>query len=447
MDHFIYRSGRLYCENVSVADLAEEYGTPLYVYSKAEILGAFQQLRKAFAEVQTMAAFSVKSCSNLTILKTLHEAGAGFDIVSGGELFRALHAGAAARKIVFAGVGKLDDEIRFALERDILMFNVESEAELDHIQYVAADMGMVAPVALRLNPDVDAKTNAKTTTGKKENKFGLDLATASRLTRNIAVQPNLRLIGVDVHLGSPVNEVEPYRMAMEKVADFIRDHRSARAQFEYLNAGGGYGLVYRNQDIPSFQDYADVVVPYALKAGCKLIVEPGRSIVGNAAVLLSRVVYTKDNGCRHFTIIDAGMNDLVRPAMYDAYHFAWPARYDGVPPAKLFGSTAAADYFDREAADLENPMPARDPGLDGLRLTDIVGPICESSDCFAKARRIPPMERGDVMAIFSTGAYGFSMASNYNSRPRPAEVMVDGGESRIIRERESYESLIAGESI
>ena len=445
MDHFSYRSGQLFCEEMAVDALAAKYGTPLYVYSKAAITERFLSVRKAFGDAAVTICFSVKSCSSLAVLKVLRDLGAGFDIVSGGELERALRVDADPRKIVFAGVGKTDAEIRAALSNDILMLNVESEAELDNIQNIAADMGMVAPVALRINPDVDAKTNAKTTTGKKENKFGIDFATASRIVRNIAVQPNIRLLGLDMHLGSPVNSIAPYSQALEKVADFIREHRSPRAQFEYLNTGGGFGLLYRDQVVPTFQEYAGAIVPFVKKTGCKLIIEPGRSIIGNAAVLLTRVLYLKDNGHKHFTIVDAGMNDLVRTAMYDAYHFCWPTRYDRQPPAHLFGSPEAAAYFARESAEHETGQGTREVFADGMVMTDVVGPICESSDCFAKGRRLPVMERGKVLAIFSAGAYGFTMASNYNSRPRPAEVMVDGTEARVIRERESLDSLMAGE--
>ena len=444
MEHFTYRTGKLFCEDIPADELAEKYGTPLYVYSRNTLVERFNDVKNAFADIPCLVAFSVKSCSSLAVLKTLHDAGAGFDIVSGGELFRALRIGADPRKIVFSGVGKTGDEIRAALDNDILMLNVESESELDAIQDVAAAMGTVAPVALRLNPDVDAKAHAKTTTGKKENKFGIDFATASRIVRNIAVQPNIRLLGLDMHLGSPVNSVEPYALALEKVADFIRDHRSPRAQLEYLNIGGGYGLLYRDQQVPSFGEYADAIIPRVTKTGCKLITEPGRSIVGNSAVLLARVLHLKHNGCRHFTIVDAGMNDLVRPAMYDAYHFCWPTRYDGVPPSRLFDSPDAVPYCAREEAEAE--IGEYGPPDHGLQRTDVVGPICESSDCFAKGRRLPVMQRGGVLALFSAGAYGFSMASTYNSRPRPAEVMVDGGESRIIRERETLDSLVVGES-
>ena len=445
MEHFRYRSGQLYCEEVAVDELARQYGTPLYIYSKATLQDKYRAVEKAFSAVSTTIAFSIKSCSSLGVLKVLRDLGSGFDIVSGGELARALRVDADARKIVFAGVGKTDEEIRLALSNDILMFNVESEAELDTIQNIAAEMGTVAPVALRINPDVDARTNVKTTTGKKENKFGIDFATASRIVRNIAVQPNVRLLGLDLHLGSPIYSTTPYSEALQKVSDFIREHRSPRAQLEYLNTGGGFGLLYRDQTVPSFQEYADAIIPFAKQCGCKLIVEPGRSIAGNAAILLARGLYVKDNGTKLFTIVDAGMNDLIRPAMYDAYHFVWPSRYDGTPPAHLFASPEATAYFNREAGDAESGMHTREIQADGLALTDVVGPICESSDCFARARRLPLMERGRNIAIFSAGAYGFSMASNYNSHPRPAEVLVSGEEAKIIRERETVDSLMNGE--
>lgn len=445
MKHFQYKEGMLHCEGVKASQLAQDFGSPLYVYSKAALVDAYKEVKSAFSEVPTTLCFSVKSCGSLAVLKTLREAGSGFDIVSGGELFRALKVGADPRKIVYAGVGKTDVEIKAALEQDILMFNVESEAELDVIQEIAAGMGKVAPVAFRINPDVDANTHAKTTTGKKENKFGIDLANASRLVNNIAEQPNIRLLGVDMHLGSPVYDVAPYKLAMEKISEFVRSHRSPRAPLEYINAGGGYGLLYRDQKVPSFRDYAEVITPYVKATGCRLIIEPGRSIVGNAAVLLTRVVFTKDNGHKHFTIVDAGMNDLVRPAMYDSYHFAWPTAYPDVPPADLFGSDNAENYFFREDEEGKTGHWLRNIDEAGFIRTDIVGPICESSDCFAKGRRIPVMHRGDLLAIFSAGAYGFSMASNYNARPLPAEVMVDGGTAHLIRKRQSYEDLVSGE--
>jgi diaminopimelate decarboxylase len=425
--------------------LAKEFGTPLYVYSRATLVQQFQAIRTAFMEIPTTICFSVKSCSTLAILDVLRENGAGFDIVSGGELFRVVKAGGDPRKTVYSGVGKTDAEIVQALELDILMFNVESEAELDNIQNIAASLGRVATVALRLNPDVDPHTHAKTTTGKKENKFGIDFASASRIIHNIAQQPNIRLLGIDLHLGSPIYDVNPYRQAMEKVYEFVTQHRSPRSPLEYINAGGGYGIVYRNQKVPSFAAYADAIIPWVKKLGCRLIIEPGRSIAGNAAVLLTKVIYDKDNGHKYFTIVDAGMNDLVRPAMYDSYHFCWPVRSAEPPPADLFSSHLAESYFHREDEEKKTDFSHRDLDVSGLRRSDIVGPICESSDCFAKGRRIPPPNRGDILALFSAGAYGFSMASTYNSRPRAAEVMVDGDHCRVIRARETYASLINGE--
>ncbi|MDR2392408.1 MAG: diaminopimelate decarboxylase [Planctomycetota bacterium] len=444
--NFQYRSGELFCENVAAGGLAEKCGTPLYVYSKNGLLAAFHEIRGAFSEAAPIVAFSVKSCSNLAVLSLLRSAGAGFDIVSGGELHRVVTAGGDSRKTVFSGVGKSDEEIRRALETDILLFNIESEAELDSIQAIAAAMGKVAPVAIRINPDIDAKTHTKTTTGKKENKFGIDFVSASRIVRNIAEQPNIRILGIAMHLGSPIYSVEPYAQALDKASDFIREHRSPRAQFEYLDVGGGFGILYRDQTVPTFKEYADVISPRIRGTGCKLIIEPGRSITGNNAVLLTRVLYTKDNGTKHFTIVDAGMNDLIRPAMYDAYHFCWPARSERTPPSYLFRSPDAKDYFSRETPGTTG-IHERGVDADGFRLTNVVGPICESSDCFAGNRRLPIMERGALLAVFSTGAYGFSMASCYNSRPRPAEVMVDGSEYREIRRRETIEQLTDGENL
>lgn len=446
MEHFRYDAGRLLCEDVDVDSLALEYGSPLYVYSKAALAGRFAAVKKAFADADPTVCFSVKSCSNIAILNVLRELGSGFDIVSAGELARALKAGADTRKIVFAGVGKTDEEIRFALSNDILMLNVESEAELDAIQNVAARMGAVAPVALRVNPDVDAGTHEKTTTGTKENKFGIDFPTASRIVRNIAVQPNVRLIGIDMHIGSPVPAARPYADALAKVVDFIREHRSPRAQFEYLNAGGGFGSLYRDETVPSFREYADAIIPHAKRAGCRLIIEPGRSIAANAAVLLTKVLYVKDNGHKIFTIVDAGMNDLVRPALYDAYHFIWPVKSERTPPSHLFRSPDARSYCNREAGDAACGK-SREMRDDGLLMTDVAGPICESSDWFAKGRCLPPAARGDVLAVFSAGAYGFSMAGNYNSRPRPAEVLVAGSSARVIRARETADGLMVGESL
>lgn len=420
MNSFEYRQDELYCEDIPVARLVEEYGTPLWVYSEAKFLHEFRELRAAFAACDPVICYSVKANSNLHILKSLNEAGSSFDVVSGGELFRVQKAGADTTRVVFAGVGKTDEEIRFALEQNILMFNVESEAELDAISAIAADMGVVAPVALRLNPDIDAKTHQKTTTGKKGNKFGMDIERHNALAAKVLTDPHLELRGIHMHLGSPILTTDPYEQAARKAAEVIAELRSKGHDINWVNLGGGFGLSYRNDEAPDYGTYADVIVPYIQAAGCKLALEPGRSIIGNACVLVSRVIYTKQEGGKTFVIQDGAMNDLARPAMYDAFHRLWPVRTEVPLP------------YDCEAEQI--------PGCESV---DVVGPVCESSDYFAKNRALPPLERGDLLATFSAGAYGTAMSSNYNSRPRAAEVLVSGSEVRLIRQRETYADLIA----
>lgn len=444
MRGFSYKNGELHCEGVAVTDLARDHGTPLYLYSKQALVENYREIDAAFSGVDHGVYFSVKSCSSLGVLNVLRQEGSGFDIVSGGELHRVLAVGADPSRIAFAGVGKTDAEIRYALESGIGLFNAESEAELDNIQAIAKALGKTARVGMRLNPDVDALTHAKTTTGKKENKFGIDFPTASRIAKGMAARPNLSLVGVDCHLGSPINSVKPYAEAMEKVAAFVRDHRTPLAPLDTIDIGGGFGLLYRDQETPTFVDFAAVIVPHVKAAGCRLITEPGRSIVGNAGVLLARVLYIKDNGHKLFTIVDAGMNDLVRPAMYGAYHFCWPTKYAGNPPSRLFAGEGADAYLEQEVRDGASRAEGADSA--GFYATDVVGPICESSDAFAHHRRLPLMARGDLLAIFSAGAYSFSMSSHYNSRPLPAEVLVDGQTVKVIRGREDYRTLTANES-
>lgn len=428
MHYFSYRGDTLFCEDVAVPELAATYGTPLYVYSAATFLHKFNAIRDAFAAVDTTICYSVKCCSNLAVLKRLAQAGASFDIVSGGELFRVLQAGADPQRVVFAGVAKTEKEIRFALDHRILLFNVESEDELRTINRVAVQMGVTAPVALRVNPDVDAKTHRKTTTGKKENKFGIDLETASAIFGRMEEYPNLRMRGIDVHLGSPINSLEPYALGLDRVVAFLEAHPAVAEGIEYIDAGGGFGLLYEDEQVPDFEAYARTIVPRVQRAGKKLILEPGRSIAGNAGLLLGEVQYVKFNGEKTFVMMDAGLNDLIRPAMYDAFHFVWPAKTPIKPASALF-------------ADLGSETQA-----DGALIpTDVVGPICESSDVFTHSRMLPGMERGDLVAVFSAGAYGFSMASQYNSHPRAAEVLVEGASHRLIRERETWEDLIRGE--
>lgn len=421
MEGFPYRDGQFYCEDIPLAQLAEEYGTPLWVYSKNYLVGRFREIQQAFAQAEPVICYSVKANANLSILKAMHEAGSNFDVVSGGELYRVQQAGADLGRVVFAGVGKTDEEIRFALESKILMFNVESEGELDAISRVASRMGCQAPVALRLNPDIDAKTHAKTTTGKRGNKFGMDIERAASLADKVLGDPHLRLCGIHMHLGSPILTTEPYAAAVEKAARVVADFRRRGHEINWINLGGGFGISYRRQEGPPAACYADVIVPAIKKAGCRLALEPGRFIVGNAGVLVSKVIYTKREGGKKFVIQDAAMNDLVRPAMYDAFHRIWPARPRVAPP----------ENFEEPLADCE---PA-----------DVVGPICESGDYLAKDRSLPEIDRGEYLVTFSAGAYGTAMSSNYNSRPRGAEVMIDGKTVRLIRRRESYADLVAHE--
>lgn len=428
MSGFSYRKGLLFCEETPAADIVQAVGTPVYVYSRAALVERYRAIDEAFGAIEHIICFSVKSCSSLGILAVLRAEGCSFDVVSGGELFRVLAAGGKAEKVVYAGVGKTDAEIRFALKNGILMFNVESEAELANIDRLAAEMQTTAAVALRLNPDVDPRTHKHTTTGKKENKFGLDLKIASQLVKRFDAFPHLRLEGVHIHIGSPVNSVEPYAQAIAKAVEFVKKHESPQRPLRYLNTGGGFGLVYHHENTPSFEAYAEAIIPPVKKSGRILILEPGRSIVGNAAALLTQAQYRKWNGSKTFIIVDAGMNDLIRPAFYDSYHRIWPAELS--PPLPGEGEIAAV---------------AHGCPREHLETVEIVGPICESSDCFAKDRLLPKVERGQTLAIFSAGAYGFSMSSNYNSRPRPAEVLVDGRSWRIIRQRETWEDLVRGE--
>lgn len=423
MDAFQYRDGQLYCEDVALADLARQYGTPLWVYSRAKLVHEFRAVRDAFAAVDPVICYSVKANSNLSLLQLLNEEGSSFDVVSGGELYRVREAGGDTTRVVFAGVGKTDDEIRQALDSNILMFNVESEAELDAISRIAAGMGRVAPVALRLNPDIDARTHAKTTTGKKGNKFGMDIERHHQLADKVLADPHLELRGIHMHLGSPINSTEPYELAAKKALEVVTELRDRGHRTNWINLGGGFGLNYRGSEAPPAETYAEVIVPYVQQAECRLALEPGRSIVGNAGVLVSSVIYTKREGGKLFIIQDAAMNDLVRPAMYDSFHRIWPVAPSVSAPV-----------------DFEAEIPGCEPA-------DVVGPVCESGDYLAKGRWLPPVNRGDLLCTFSAGAYGTVMSSNYNSRPRGAEVLVDAGSHRLIRRRETYADLIAAERV
>jgi diaminopimelate decarboxylase len=424
MDYFHYKEGRLFAENVDVERIANDIGTPVYIYSKATFLDHFQKVQKAYNALDTTICYSVKACGNINILKILAEAGSGFDIVSGGELHRVLQAGGEPSKIVFAGVGKTDKEIIESLNANIGYFNIESEAEIENLIRIAKQQGKYPKAALRVNPDVDPKTHTYTTTGKKETKFGVDIERARKVFANYGKNKAVQLSAIHIHLGSAGKTVEPYVEAIEKTLILIDQLRSDGFTIEAVDIGGGYGADYVTAEAPTAAEYAAAIVPLLKGKNLKLILEPGASIAANTAILVTQVLYLKSSGSKKFVIVDAGMNDLIRPPLYDAFHFIWPTKVDKkfVPP--------------RRDKNLQ---------LTGTDIIDIVGPICESADFFAQDRALPPIKRGDLLSIFTTGAYGFTMSSNYNTRPRSAEVLVDGDKFSVIRRRESYEDLILPE--
>ncbi|MBX6312447.1 MAG: diaminopimelate decarboxylase [Isosphaeraceae bacterium] len=424
MEPFHYRDGQLYCEEIPVAALAEKYGTPLYVYSRASILGTLKALQRAFAEVDPLVCYSVKANSNLSLLRLMAEHGSGFDVVSGGELYRVQKAGGDPGKTVFAGVGKTDDEIRAGLEAGVLMFNVESEAELDAIARVAQEMGKTAPVALRVNPDVDPKTHRYISTGKKESKFGMDIERSLRLAEQVTKMPSVSMIGMHMHIGSQITTTEPYVGAVAKGVKVIEELRRMGHPIRWYNMGGGYGIAYKGKEARPVEEFARAIVPGLKQTGCRMAMEPGRVIVGNAGLLVSRVLYTKQSGEKRFLIQDAAMNDLIRPALYESFHRIWPV---WVPAG-----------FPAPPEDFEAAIPGTEPW-------DVVGPVCESGDFLAQDRPLPRLDRGDLLATFSAGAYGMVMASNYNTRPRAAEVLVEGGRDRLVRRRETLDDLLLPE--
>ncbi|HUB26763.1 MAG TPA: diaminopimelate decarboxylase [Tepidisphaeraceae bacterium] len=425
MDFFNYRNGQLYCEDVPAADIAERVGTPVYVYSKATLLHHYRQVAQAFAPVNATICYSVKCCGNLHILRLLVEAGAGMDVTSGGELFRAIQAGCNPKKIIYAGVGKTDVEIVEAIEAGIAAFNIESEAEIENIDSIAASLGRTAVGALRINPDVDPKTHRHTTTGKKETKFGVDIDRAERVFEQYRNLENLKLTGVHLHIGSPVMQVAPYVEAVTKATALIDRLIERGHKIEWLDLGGGFAANYEGpEQAPPITEHAKALLPLISHKPYRIALEPGRYIAGNSGILLTRVLYRKTGGSKRFVIIDAGMNDLMRPILYDSYHFIWPTQPDAANvPAKR----------DRTLT----------PAMG--EVVDVVGPICESGDFLAKDRPLPRTKRGDLLAVFTAGAYGFAMSSNYNNRPRVCEVLVDGRDFRVIRQRETYEDLVARE--
>lgn len=424
MDHFHYRQRILHCEEVPVPDLAGKYGTPLYVYSTGTLLHHLNQLKRAFAAVEPLICYSVKTNGNLALCRLMRENGSGFDVTSGGELYRALEAGSPGDKIVFAGVGKTDDEFRYALEAGVRMFNVESEDELSALGEVASQLGKTASVALRVNPALPPKTHVKTDTSVKGTKFGLDIESILEVSQAAVGKKGVKVVGLHMHLGSPILSSQPYREGIEKGTILIEKMRQQGHPIEFLNMGGGFGIHYRKQEAPPADAFAEVIVPAVKQLKCKLVLEPGRFIVGNAGILVSRVIYNKDSGGKHFIIQDAAMNDLIRPTLYDSFHRIWPV----APP----------ENFPAPPEDYEAAIP-------GTTANEVVGPICESGDFLAHDRRLPPLRRGDLLATFSAGAYGMSMSSNYNSRPRAAEVLVNGTSHRLIRRRESYQDLVRPE--
>lgn len=412
MDHFSYRDGRLHCEDLPAEDLAARFGTPLYVYSRRTIAERLEEIGKAFAPARPHICYSVKANANLGVLRAVRDLGAGFDAVSGGEIFRVLRAGGKGSDIVFAGVGKTGEEMAYALENGILMFNVESEGELVRLDEVAGRLGRRAPAALRVNPDVDPRTHRYITTGRRENKFGLDRDRAAALVRDAGRFPHVDFVGLHMHIGSQITAVDPYVRALEKLLDLADELRNGGADIRWVNIGGGFGIAYAGEDraLP-IEAYAAALLPLLQSRPYRLALEPGRFVVGNAGLLLARVLYVKASGGKRFVITDAAMNDLIRPSLYEAAHRIAPAL---LRPDAHGGGTPA----------------------------DVVGPICESGDFLGRAVDLPDLEPGDLLAVFGAGAYGFAMASNYNTRPRAAEILVHGDASEVVRRRETWEDLV-----
>jgi diaminopimelate decarboxylase len=413
MNYFNYQNDRLFCEEVPVADIAGKVGTPFYLYSHRTLLNHFRVFDKAFADVPHMICFSVKANSNTAILRLFIREGGGVDLVSGGELYRALKAGADPSKIVYSGVGKREDEIDFALKTGILMFNVESDQELETISDRAAALGVRAGIALRVNPDVDPETHPHISTGLRENKFGMDIEASLAEYRRAAAIDHLDIIGVSCHIGSQVTKVSPFIDALGRLKALIRRLRAEGIAIRYLDLGGGLGIAYDQETPPPPAEYARAIIDASKDLDCTFILEPGRVIVGNAGILVTQVLYTKRNDGKSFVIVDAGMNDLIRPSLYGAFHQIQPVLRQ-----------------QREKI-----------------TADVVGPICESGDFLAKGRLMPAFERGELMAVLSAGAYGFTMSSNYNSRPRIPEILVRDDRWYVIRMRETFEDLIQGEGI
>jgi len=413
MHFFEYKNHQLHCEGIPIQQIAEKVGTPFYLYSYQTLVRHFTVFDGAFKGIPHLVCYSAKANSNLALLRLFVNLGGGVDVVSGGELYRALKGGADPQKIVYSGVGKREDEIEYALETGILMFNVESFQELQVMNEVAGRIGKKAPIAIRVNPDIDPKTHPYISTGLKQNKFGIDILRAPMAYRLASQLPNLKIVGIDCHLGSQLVEVEPIIEALKKLKQLVENLRREGIEIQYLDLGGGLGITYEDEEPPHPVEYASTILDEIRGFGCTLILEPGRVIVGNAGILVSKVLYTKENEEKRFVIVDAGMNDLVRPSYYGSFHQILPVKEET-----------------REEV-----------------VADVVGPVCESSDFLAKGRKIPNLFAGELIAVMGAGAYGFSMSTNYNSRPRIAEVLVRDDQMFVIRQREGYEDLIRGEKI
>jgi len=413
MHFFEYKNHQLHCEGIPIEQIAEKVGTPFYLYSYHTLVRHFTVFDKAFNGIPHLVCYSAKANSNLALLRLFVSLGGGVDVVSGGELYRALKGGADPQKVVFSGVGKRVDEIEYALKMGILMFNIESSQEVQVINEVAGRIGKKANVAIRVNPDIDPKTHPYISTGLKQNKFGIDILRAQMAYRLASQLPYLKIVGIDCHIGSQLIEVEPIIEALRKLKQLVENLRKEEMEIHYLDLGGGLGITYEDEEPPHPMEYASNILEEIKGFGCTLILEPGRVIVGNAGILVSKVLYTKENEEKRFVIVDAGMNDLVRPSYYGSYHQILPVKEET-----------------REEI-----------------VADVVGPICESSDFLAKGRKMPKVNPGELIAVMSAGAYGFSMSTNYNSRPRVAEVIVRDDQMFVIRRRENYEDLIRGEEI
>lgn len=413
MDYFTYHNGELSCEQIALSDLAQQYGTPLFVYSRATIERHYRAFEQALADRPHLVCYAVKANSNLAVLNVLARLGSGFDIVSGGELQRVLRAGGDASKVIFSGVGKQPEEMALALQAGIRCFNIESEAEIMTLNRVAADLGKTARISFRVNPDVDAKTHPYISTGLKENKFGINIDEAERIYLHAQQQSHLEVVGIDCHIGSQLTELSPFVDALERLLNLIQRLDTRGIHIRHLDLGGGLGVRYKDENPPLPSEWASALNKQLSSYDGEVIIEPGRAIVANAGILLTRVNVLKNNEHKNFAVVDAAMNDLLRPSLYGAWQ--------QIIPVKQQVTTSPADY-------------------------DVVGPICETGDFLGKNRELS-IDTGDLLAVRSCGAYGFSMSSNYNSRMRAAEVMVDGDQHHLVRARETFEDLIRGEAL